>query len=128
MPAELLRSSGVIVPQYLKEDLTAFEEVKGANGGININPLGSTTLASGVVNVVTPGTRVQLPSVSCRKVTLTARRSNGSFIYVGGTTVSSSSYGDDLAAKEKVSVEITNANMIWIDADVAGEGVSYFAI
>jgi len=128
MPAELLRLSGVIVPQYLKEDSTAFEEVKGANGGINVNSLGSATLASGIVNVVTPGTRAQLPNIPCRKVILTAKRANGMFIYVGGTTVSATSYGDDLAAKEKVSVEITNANMVWIDADVAGEGISYFAI
>lgn len=37
MAAELKRLSGVIIPQYLREDETNFEALKGSNGGINVN-------------------------------------------------------------------------------------------
>jgi hypothetical protein len=99
--------------------------------------LGSSSGSHGIAHVVTPGTAVQLPAAPCRKVTLIGLAKNvGSAIaitgsnrvYTGFTTVSATNYGVALAADMPVTYEVSNANLIWIDADVANEGVSYFVV
>jgi 6-phosphogluconate dehydrogenase (decarboxylating) len=42
--------------------------------------------------------------------------------------VSSTAYGVELERKEAYDFQVNNANEIWIDASVSGEGVSYVAV
>jgi len=81
-----------------------------------------------VVNVTTAGSRVQLPNIPCNVVTITAKRENTGYIYIGGSDVSSTVYGDDLASKESFTLQIANLNQLYIDSSVSGEGISYVAI
>ena len=69
-----------------------------------------------------------MPSVSCREVTIIAKRINSGYIYAGGSNVSSTVYGVELSAKESYTFAVANVNQIWIDASVSGEGISYVAI
>ena len=85
-------------------------------------------ITGALATVVTAGVRVQLPSHPCQEVTIIARRLNTGYIYVGGSTVSSSAYGAELQARGSIVLRVNNSNLIYIDASVSGEGVSYFAI
>lgn len=89
---------------------------------------GSWQLKGAVQNVVAAGTRVQLPYYLCRTVTIMAKRSNTGSIYIGGNDVSSTNYGIELLAKETFDINVANANLIWIDASVSGEGISFVAV
>ena len=98
------------------------------------NPLpcvlnGSLTSIQGSKNTVTAGTRVQLATdQACRAVFIKALRLNAGYVYVGTSAVSSTAFGNDLAANEGWAVEVANLNQLWIDTSVSGEGVTYFAI
>ena len=89
---------------------------------------GSETLNASVQVIATAGTSVQLPDTPCRKVLIIAKRQNTGYIYVGGSNVSSITYGAELGATDSIEIEVSNANLIYLDASVSGEGVSYFAI
>ncbi len=89
---------------------------------------GSSINVSNVATVTTAGTRVQLPDIPCREITIIAKRLNTGYIFVGGSNVSSTVYGVELAAKESFTFVVANANLIYIDASVSGEGISYVAI
>ncbi|WP_199614654.1 hypothetical protein [Paenibacillus alkalitolerans] len=99
-----------------------------SSGVASTKPIGSNALKGAVQNVTTAGTRVQLPSYACREVTLIAKAGNTGRIYVGGNDVSSTVYGADLAAKDSITLAVNNTNLIYIDASVSGEGISYVAI
>lgn len=79
-------------------------------------------------NVTTAGTRVQLPNIPCREVTIIAKRANTGYIYAGKSNVSNTVYGVELAAKDSYTFAVNNTNEIWLDASVSGEGISYVAI
>lgn len=86
------------------------------------------SLTTGTASVVTAGTAVQLPTVKAyRQVTVTANPANTGSIYVGDASVGSTN-GVVLAAGEHITLPVDNANLIYIDASVAGEGVSYLCI
>lgn len=89
---------------------------------------GSAQLKGAVQIVTTSGTRVQLPDYSCRTITIIAKRSNTGSIFIGGADVSSSVYGIELHASETFDIDIANTNLLWIDASVNGEGISFVAI
>ena len=89
---------------------------------------GSLLAGAAIQNVTTAGTRVQLPSIPCREVTIIAKRTNTGYIYAGKNTVSSTVYGVELTAKDSFTFNVSNANEIWIDSSVNGEGISYVAI
>lgn len=78
--------------------------------------------------VTTAGTRIQLPAYSCKEVTIIAKKGNTGSIFVGGSNVSSTVYGAELEQKESITLSVSNANLIYIDSSVSGEGVSYVAI
>lgn len=99
-----------------------------SDGSINAQLTGSNALKGAVQNVATAGTRVQLPNYTCREVTIIAKRSNTGSIYVGGIDVSSTVYGVELKANDSVTLAVNNTNLIYIDASVSGEGISYVAI
>lgn len=89
---------------------------------------GSILQDANVQVVTTAGSRVQLPNVPCREVTIVAMRANTGYIYAGKNTVSSTVYGVELSAKDSFTFPVSNANEVWIDASVSGEGVSYVAV
>lgn len=89
---------------------------------------GSNAIKGAVQNVTTAGTRVQLPAYACREVSIIAKRGNAGSIYVGGSDVSSTVYGVDLKANDSVTLAVSNTNLIYIDASINGEGISYVAI
>ena len=96
------------------------------NNGISIN--GSSTIIGAIKLVNTAGVKVQLPDITCHMVTIIAKRTNNGFIYVGGSDVSDTVYGVELGAKDSFDFQVSNANLIWINASISGEGISYVAI
>lgn len=88
----------------------------------------SNQLKGAIQNVTTAGTRVRLPAFACKQVTLIAKKGNTGSIYVGDVTVSSTVFGAELELKESITLEVSNTNLIYIDASVSGEGISYVAI
>lgn len=89
---------------------------------------GTTLKEANVLNVATAGTRVQLPDLDCSMVTIIAKRENTGYIYAGKNTVSSIVYGVELSAKDSFDFAVSNANEIWIDSSISGEGISYVAV
>jgi len=87
-----------------------------------------TLKGANTLNVTTAGTRVQLPNIQCKMITVIAKKGNTGSIYCGMVTVSSTVYGVELGQKEAFDFQVNNANEIYIDASVSGEGVSYVAV
>lgn len=87
-------------------------------------------IETGQDTVSTTGTPVQLnggTSLSVpdgATVSVTALPDNAGNIYVGDSTVDSST-GDVLTADSSLSIPVTDVSSIYIDADNAGEGVSW---
>lgn len=101
----------------------------GSTGRVQpVNVSGSNQLLTGVVNVTAPGSKVRLPNVPCREITIIAKDENTGTIFVGDQNVSNVSYGVTLKTKDSFTFAINNANLLYIDSTVAGEGVSYVAI
>ncbi len=80
--------------------------------------------------VTTPGTAERLTTTFtlCRKVIITAPSGNSGEIYVGCSQVSAvagSQKGLLLLPTGSVSIDINDVSKIYIDATVAGEGVTY---
>lgn len=89
---------------------------------------GSESISHGWQAITTSGTPVQMPNVPCREVTIIAKRINTGYIYVGGSTINSTNYGAELAGKDSITLKVSNLNLIYLDASVSGEGVSYIVI
>jgi hypothetical protein len=89
----------------------------------------ATTLTDGRKTVTTPGTAVAVrASLACKWVCVTALKTNTDQVNVGGSAVLAtlgSSTGSPLAAGESVTVPVDNANKVFVDARVSGEGVSF---
>jgi len=84
-----------------------------------------STIGSGQKNVTTAGTQLVLAgNVKCGTVVIKALAANTGKIYVGDSTVSSTT-GFILDAGETISFDIDNLSDIYIDSSVNGEGVSY---
>lgn len=85
-----------------------------------------STIIHGVKAVTTAGTAVALTTSKNLKsgVTIKALVANTGVIYVGLNPVTSST-GFPLLAGDSIFIEIHNSSLIYIDASVSGEGVSY---
>lgn len=94
----------------------------------NVEVVGGDSLEGRLKNVVTSGVRVRLDDITCKEVTVIARKNNTGSIYIGGKDVSSTNFGVELHANESFTFIISNSNMIYIDASINGEGVSYVTI
>ncbi len=84
----------------------------------------------GKKTVAVAGTAEALPSSATpiKSITIKALASNTGKVYVGGSGVSSAN-GLELSKGESISFNYNgNLNDIYIDADVSGEGVVYFAL
>lgn len=107
--------------------VAATKDAKGL-GQPNVVLMGSNLIKGALATVTTAGTRVQLPNYVCREVTLIAKNGNTGSVFVGGSDVSSTVYGAELTAKDSLTLAVSNSNLIYIDASVNGEGVSYVAL
>ena len=63
--------------------------------------------------------------VDSREVLITAKRGNLGYVYLGGSAVSGSSYGERLSAGDQLKVAINNLNLIYIDVNTDNEGVDF---
>lgn len=82
---------------------------------------------SGQTSVTTPGVRVQLPDVPCRAATLCARPSNTGNVFVGAELVNSAN-GYIRSPGASLDLAIDNLRRLYIDAAVAGEGISWLVV
>ena len=100
---------------------------------------GITHLRSGHTIVATPGTAVRIedetgnPAAPCTSVILQALETNEGKIVFGGKSVVAEAgthatptrKGVSLAAGATAAIDINDPTGIWIDATVAGDGVSW---
>jgi hypothetical protein len=98
--------------------------ILGSSG--SIVDFGTTSsISNGSKAVTTAGTAVALAtSTACQSVLIQAKAANTGVIYVGGSTVSSTS-GIFLYAGESVEMSVDNLADINIDSSVNGEGVVF---
>lgn len=89
---------------------------------------GSSALIGVVDTVAAAGTAEVLADHACQEVTIIALDTNTGYIYVGGSDVSSAVYGVKLAAKDSITLAVSNTNLIYIDSSVNGEGISYVVV
>lgn len=102
--------------------------ITALNAGVDATLVGSTIFETGNIGVTTAGTRVQLDATTaCSQLIIKAEHSNTGDIYVGDVTVTDAVYGVRLEPGEQVTLPIANVNMVYVDADVNGESVSYIA-
>lgn len=96
------------------------------SGGIPVVIQGNSILGSGSKTVPTAGTRVQLSSISvpCKKLTIQGSKTNTQAVYIGDSTVSSSN-GIYVFPTQIYVLTPSNLNIVYLDVDVNGEGVSY---
>ena len=91
--------------------------------------LNSTSIKTFQKNVTTSGTPVQLTDLSVPdgvKVTIKAKVANTGTITIGGSSADSLNTGTSffkLRSGESIGLQVTNPNVIWIDATVSLEGV-----
>ena len=85
-----------------------------------------TTLAGGTKDVTTAGTAVALvaSSTPCKTVHIRAKSGNTGAVYIGGSTVDSTT-GISLLAGDSVELDIANLDAVYVDSAEDGEGVGY---
>ena len=89
--------------------------------------VGAESVKSFAKDVTTAGTAVTLHAdYACNAVIVKAKFANTGVIYVGGSDVTSAN-GFALRANEAVRVPTTNANLVYINSSVNGEGVTFLA-
>lgn len=103
-------------------------ELFSATNPAKVFVTGATTFKGAKQSVTTAGTKIQLPSYSCTKVTIVALKDNTGSIFIGGSDVTQSVFGAELEAKDAVTIEVSNTNLIYLTSSVSGEGISYFAV
>ena len=87
-----------------------------------------SSLTTGEKAVGSAGTAEQLPDVKVPEgfeATITAKPTNTQRIYFGGSKAEAEAHTASLAADEVFHEALTNLNVIWIDAEVSGEGIDY---
>lgn len=88
-----------------------------------------SSILNGRETVAVAGTAEPLATTSTPiiSVTVKALAGNTGMVYVGNEDVDNSN-GFVLDAGEPVSIDIDNLSKVYIDVDVAGEGVSWIAL
>jgi len=119
--------AGAITPNASPNALSVrnFGLVYNGTNWVEENARQSILVKNGRNLVTTAGTRVQLASSTIlNSITIKALATNTGVIYVGDSTVSSTN-GYQLSARETVTIAVTNANLVYLDATVSGEGVTW---
>lgn len=87
------------------------------------------TIGDGRKVVAAAGTREALASsTACRFVVVTAETDNTGIVVVGGATVIASlsiRRGTPLSAGDSITIEVANLALLYLDATVTGDGVTY---
>ena len=93
----------------------------GTTNGVQEIPGAAFGHASKTTNAATA---VQLAAgTATRSILVTAKDANTGYVYVGGSAVSSASYGKRLTAGQSIPIAVANLNLVYIDVSVSGEGV-----
>lgn len=99
---------------------------------IHVSPDGAVAASEvddGRQTVTTPGTAVALAaSTTCTEIIATAETDNTDIIVIGGSTVVaalSTRRGNPLYPGDSMSITSDNLSKVYIDAIVAGEGVTF---
>lgn len=87
----------------------------------------ATSIANGQHLVTTAGSAEQMTSQACKAATVRALPSNTGNVYVGTSSVDSSN-GHVLDAGAAVNLAINNLNLLYLDVDTNGEGVSWMTV
>ena len=101
------------------------------NVGSTSHPSGLGAVVDGRQVVTTAGTRVQMSAQACKSIAVTAETDNTGIIVVGAVTVVAAiatRQGLPLAAGATATFAVDNANRLYLDATVSGEGVTWIAI
>ncbi len=83
---------------------------------------------SNVKNVAVPGTAEQCPSLAAPVglgIVVKAKSGNEELVYVGSSQANAQNTAKrvSLAAGQAIILYVENANLVWVDAVAAGEGV-----
>lgn len=90
-----------------------------------------SSFVHGQKDVAAAGTAVQLPAYSVPddcQLTVIAKPGNTGIIYLGNSKANAEDVSlrfDGLAAGLAHSLKVTNTDLVWVDAAVNGEGVSF---
>lgn len=86
---------------------------------------------TGQKDITAAGTAEQLPDVPIPdgfRALIMAKPGNTGYIYLGNSKANaenSSARFDRLEAGDSIARPITNLNLVWIDTNTSGEGISY---
>lgn len=94
---------------------------------VSYTPTSLTVVFNGQETVAAPGTAEQLPSNAIASITIKALQTNTGSIYIGGSTVDAAT-GFELLPGDIISFDMSNTNAVYVDAEVAGEGISWLAV
>ena len=98
-----------------------------AYGADNVNIMPNTGIeVTGQIAVATAGTQVRVGGGSIKSVLIKANSDNTGNIFVGTSTVSSTT-GLILVPGEFVSMDVSDLGNVWVDCATNGDGVSYLA-
>ena len=107
-------------------DLT-FPDDGDPGSDVTIAP--SDVIGNGRKVVTTAGTAVVLASATpCTSVAITAETDNTGFVVVGASDVIASlatRKGVPLEAGDSITLEVSDLSLVYIDATVSGDGVTY---
>lgn len=99
-------------------------DVDAGNSSLPVNPTPANVIGNANQTVVTAGTAVNLPNLPCVSITIRANPANTGTVYIGTSGVTAST-GIPLVPGEAISLDITNANLIWVNADTNADRVKY---
>jgi hypothetical protein len=105
------------------QDTTFLQQILAA-----LSSTGATAIGDNTTTVAVAGTRVQLPSVACRKVIIQAHESNTGTIVIGGVTVVaalSGRRGVALYPTQSQAFEVSNLNLLYVDSTVTSDKIHY---
>jgi len=100
------------------------------SGGLVSETVLPSTIVDGRKTVAVAGTAEKLitAATACRQVTITALLTNTDYVVVGASTVVAAEgtrRGTPLVAGQAITMDIDDVSKIYLDAVVAGEGVSF---
>jgi hypothetical protein len=116
---------------YLRNILDALRGTLTISGAVTVAAAAdqATTLTDGRKTVTVPGTAVAIrTSLACKWATVTALTTNTDQVNVGGSgalATFGSTTGTPLLPGGSITIPVDNANKVFVDARVAGEGVSF---
>ncbi len=95
-----------------------------ASGYLLTKPSSAASIGSGRVTVSTAGSRVQMSSSVISSIQFKAPVGNQGPVYIGGSGVSATS-GIEMWPGDTLSLEISNCNLVWVDAAISGDSVAF---